>query len=132
MPQPDLAANPAPGFVQHPEHEVHTQGFAGMVTVHADDVQVASSGSAILVLETNHAPVYYIPAEDVDQSLLRPSSRVTRCPFKGKATHWNIAIGEHEIDNAVWAYEMPYDEMLELAGMMAFYSNKVTITATPA
>lgn len=132
MPQPSQAANPAPGFIQHPEHEVRTRAFAGTVTVHADNVQVAISLKAIIVDETNHAPVYYVPVEDVDQTLLRPSSRVTRCPFKGKATHWNIAIGEHEIDNAVWAYEMPYDELLELGGMMAFYANKVTISATPA
>ena len=127
-----LASNPAPGFVQHPEHEVHVTGFDGTVVVHADHVKVAESRSAILLTETNHAPVYYLPIEDVDQSLLRRSQRVTRCPFKGKASHWNIVIGEHEIDNAVWAYEMPYDEMLELAGMMAFYPSKVTVTAEPA
>lgn len=132
MDNASLAANPAPGFVQHPEHVVHVEGFDGTVTVHADHVQIARSDKAILLTETNHAPVYYLPIEDVDQSVLRRSERVTRCPFKGKAAHWNVVIGEHEIDNAVWAYEMPYDEMLELAGMMAFYTSKVTVTAEPA
>ena len=130
--QPPFGGNPAPGFVNHPEHRVDLSPFAGTVTVSADGQMIARSQSAILVEETNHAPVYYLPVEDIEQSHLERSSRVTRCPFKGKATHWNVTVGLHGIDNAMWAYEMPYDEMLELAGMAAFYANKVDIKVEPA
>jgi uncharacterized protein (DUF427 family) len=82
-----------------------------------------------LVTETNHNPVHYIPLEDVNEDYLRDSNHISRCPFKGKARYWNIRIGNHEIDNALWGYEMPYDEVLELAGLVAFFPNKVTITA---
>ena len=127
-----LGTNPAPGFRDHPEHEISAEPFAGSVAVYADSAKVAETRSALLVHETNHAPVYYIPVEDVNTAMLRRSSHVTRCPFKGKASYWNVVIGAHEIDNAVWGYEMPFDEMLELAGMVAFYESKVKIVAEPA
>ena len=123
--------NPAPGFEKHPEHKVEAKLFRGLVTVHADGVEVAVSKFAMLVTETNHAPVYYMPIEDIHEQYLKTSNHVTRCPFKGKARYWNVRVGNHEIDNALWAYETPYDEVLELAGLAAFYANKVSITATP-
>ncbi|PCH51179.1 MAG: hypothetical protein COC17_02745 [Hyphomicrobiales bacterium] len=125
-------SGPAPGFVSHPEHEVDIKLFRGTVTVTADGVQIASSKFAVLVRETNHSPVYYLPLEDVNAKVLRDSSHISRCPFKGKARYWNVKIGNHEIDNALWGYEMPYDEVLELAGLVAFYESKVEITATPS
>jgi uncharacterized protein (DUF427 family) len=124
--------NPSPGFKQHPEHEVKANLFRGVVTVSADGQQIARSRFAVQVEETNHQPVFYIPLDDIDESVLRPSNHVTRCPFKGKARYWNIQVGEHEIDNALWAYEQPYDEVLELAGLAAFYPSKVSITAEKA
>lgn len=126
------ATNPAPGFDKHPTHEVKVDGFDGKVTIHADGTKVAESEDALLVNETNHAPVYYLPLEDVERGYLRESSHVTRCPFKGKARYWNLRIGDHEIDNAVWGYEMPYDEVLELAGLVAFHASKVKINAEPS
>ena len=126
------SSNPAPGFKLHPEHEVKVERFAGKVTVEADHVKIAETSNALLVSETNHAPVFYIPVEDIDGDRLKRSDHVSRCPFKGRASYWNIVVGEHEIDNAVWAYELPYDELLELAGMAAFYTSKVKVTAEPA
>lgn len=124
--------NPSPGFQKHPDHHVRVTSHNGTVVVSADGMEIARSNDVFLVEETNHAPVYYMPLEDVRSEYLRDSAHVTRCPFKGKARYWNIRIGNHEIDNALWGYEMPYDEVLELAGMVAFYSSKVTITEEPA
>lgn len=125
-------SNPAPGFKLHPEHEVKVRLFRGRVRVSAEGVEIADTKFAVMVEETNHAPVYYIPLDDVREEYLSASSHVTRCPFKGKARYWNLKLGEHEIDNALWGYEMPYDEALELAGLVAFQPSKVLIEAEPA
>ncbi|MCG6858238.1 MAG: DUF427 domain-containing protein [Salaquimonas sp.] len=127
-----IEANPAPGFQSHPEHTITVSPFNGEVTVEFDGKRIAQSTKAVELYEANHAPAIYLPMGDVDQALLRHSSHTTHCPFKGDASYWDIVIGDHEIDNAVWAYETPYDEMLELAGLVAFYPNKVKITASPA
>lgn len=121
--------NSAPGFRLHPDHAITLTPFDGEVTVEFEGTRIARSSRTVEVNETNHPPVLYLPMDDVDASLIRPSGHVTTCPFKGKASYWNIVIGDHEIDNALWAYETPYDEMLELAGLVAFYASKVTITA---
>lgn len=127
-----LEANPAPGFRNHPEHTITVAPYAGEVTVAFKGTAIAKSTSALELREAHYPPVLYIPLGDVEPSLLRRSSHATHCPFKGEASYWDIVIGDHEIDNAVWGYEIPYDEMLELAGLVAFYPNKVEITATPA
>lgn len=125
-------SNPAPGFEKHPEHEVKAKLFKGSVTIKADGVEIGSSNQTVLVTESNHAPIYYLPIDDIKNEHLVDSNHVTRCPFKGKARYWNVRVGNHEIDNAVWGYETPYDEVLELAGLVAFFPNKVEITAIPA
>lgn len=122
-------ANPAPGFRLHPDHTITLTPFAGVVTVECDGTVIARSQKAVELHESNHAPVFYLPMEDVDAGHIRRSTHATKCPFKGEASYWNIVVGDHEVDNALWAYETPYDEMLELAGLVAFYPNKVTITA---
>ena len=124
--------NPAPGYKTHPEHKVVVKQYNGHILIRADGTTIAQSTEALIVSETNHEPIYYLPFESLDENFLQDSARVTRCPFKGKARHWNIKIGTHEIDNALWAYEMPYDEALELAGLVAFYPNKVTIETKSA
>ena len=120
-------ANPAPGFKKYPDHEVTCEPVSSDVVCMLDGAEIARSGNAILVRETNHKPVYYLPFQDVNTEYLIDSAHVTRCPFKGKARYWNAKVGEHEIDNAAWSYETPFDEVLELAGMIAFYDTKVSI-----
>lgn len=124
-------SNPAPGFLKHPGHELKVEKFDGEVIVSADGTEIARSREALVVSETNHAPVHYLPIEDVNKEFLRDSHHITRCPFKGKARYWNVMVGNHEIDNALWGYEVPYDEVLELAGLVAFYPSKVRIDVLP-
>ena len=38
---------------------------------------------------------------------------------------WTIAVDGKEAENAVWAYQDPYDEARGLAGHYAFYGNRV-------
>ena len=119
--------NPAPGYRLRPDHIVAYQAFSGVVIIKFDGEEIARTNQAWLIEETGHKPVYYIPSHHVNAAKLIESTHVTRCPFKGKARYWNLKVGEHEVDNAVWSYEMPYDEALELAGLMAFYDSKVEI-----
>ncbi len=127
-----LTNNPSPGFAARPDHAISLRPFSGTVTVHVGSVKIAQTGKAVVLQEAGHNPVYYVPVEDIDGDHLVRSAHASRCPFKGTASYWNIVVGDHEIDNAVWAYEMPYDEMLELAGLAAFYDSKVKVSAQPA
>lgn len=121
------ASNPAPGFTKYPDHQVTCETVRDEIICQLDGKEIARSTSSILVHETNHRPVFYIPKTDIDGDSLIDSTHITRCPFKGKARYWNVRVGDHEIDNAAWSYETPYDEVLELAGLVAFYETKVSI-----
>ena len=129
--QETTGSNAAPGFAAHPEHTITISPHEGLVTVAFEGTQIARSHNALELREANYPPVLYVPMVDVDRALLRRSDHATHCPFKGEASYWDIVIGDHEIDNAVWGYETPYVEMLELAGLVAFYPGKVKITAAP-
>jgi len=93
---------------------------------------IADTRNAVQLEETHvgHvvAPVvYYIPRKDVKMERLVRTSHETSCPFKGQASYYSLKDGP---ENAVWTYEQPYDEMLAIKELLAFYPDKVdTIVA---
>jgi len=122
-------ANPAPGFVKKPEHRVDLHPDSRRVRVSFGGVVIADSSATLRVEETGHGPVHYIPEKDVRIDLLRPTDHSTHCPFKGDASYWTIEVagadGARRSENAVWAYQTPFDEMHDLAGHYAFYDSRV-------
>ena len=86
---------------------------------------VADSGRAMLMLESKHLPVYYFPADDVRMDFLQPTDHHSRCPFKGEAAYWSIAVGERVAENAAWSYPEPLPEAAAIKGHVAFYWDKM-------
>lgn len=121
------AANPSPGFRDHPQTTITVEPHHGVVTVSFSDAIIASSDRAKVVKESGHDPVLYIPMDDVYWDFFRKSDTTSECPFKGQASYWNVwAVGESK-DDVMWAYENPYDEMQALRGHVAFYPDRVRI-----
>lgn len=89
--------------------------------MHGDTV-LASSERTVRILETSHPPVFYIPHEEVDMSLLTKSRRTTFCEFKGQATYWDLDSG---IESVAWSYEQPSEGYEEIRHWIAFYPSKV-------
>ncbi|HZT90029.1 MAG TPA: DUF427 domain-containing protein [Stellaceae bacterium] len=118
-------ANPAPGWANKPDHRVDLYPESRRVRVTYAGTVIADSSDALRVEETGHGPVHYIPEKDVRTDLLRKTGHRTYCPFKGEASYWTIAVDSKTSENAVWAYQTPYDEMQRLAGHFAFYSSRV-------
>ena len=95
------------------------------VTVEFGGIVIAKTQAALLVDESRHDLVYYVPRRDVRMDLLTATEHTSYCPFKGTARYWTIGVGEHQAENAVWAYDEPYDEALPLRGHAAFYTDRV-------
>ncbi|KAK4705946.1 hypothetical protein P7C70_g268, partial [Phenoliferia sp. Uapishka_3] len=70
---------------------------------------VASTTEGYRVLETTHPPTYYIPPQDVDQSLLEKTARSSFCEWKGAAAYFNFLApdGGPTIQNRIWSYPKP-------------------------
>jgi uncharacterized protein (DUF427 family) len=118
-------ANPAPGWVNKPEHRVDLHPDKSHVRVMFGGKVIADSTAALRVEESGHGPVYYIPAKDMALDLMQKTEHTTYCPFKGTASYWTINAGDKTAENAIWGYEAPYDETAQLAGYYAFYGNRV-------
>jgi uncharacterized protein (DUF427 family) len=76
-------------------------------------------------MEASYAPVYYLPPEHVDFSVLERSDHRTRCPYKGEASYYSIRVAGRTATNAVWCYEQPFEAVSAIAGRLAFYPDRV-------
>jgi uncharacterized protein (DUF427 family) len=97
------------------------------VRVVVDGVTVAESHQPRILFETGLPPRYYLPMTDVRTDLLRPSDAVTRCPYKGTATWWSVEVGGNRHEDLVWTYRTPTAESQKIAGLLAFYDERVDL-----
>ena len=86
---------------------------------------VADTTRALVMRAPGTLDQQYIPREDVDMARLVRTALVTHCPYKGDASYWSIQSGARTVENAVWSYETPYDDMTPITGYLAFYGNRV-------
>ena len=113
-----------------PDHPITIQPSSGRVTVRRGSAVIAETDRALELREASYPPVFYIPLGDVDQNLLKTSDEHTYCPFKGEASYYDILPGNgDELPGAVWYYPEPYTAVEAIRGHVAFYADRVTITA---
>ncbi len=80
---------------------------AERVRVVVGETTVADTTTALRVLETAGAPVYYVPRGDVRMDVLCPSAHRTWCEWKGEASYWSLHDGTRDVPNVAWTYEHP-------------------------
>jgi uncharacterized protein (DUF427 family) len=98
------------------------------VRVELDGVVLADSPSPVMVFETGLPTRYYLSRTDVDFGHLIPTDTVTACPYKGTTSgYWSIRAGDTVHQDLAWAYDFPTRQLLPIAGMIAFYNEKVDI-----
>ena len=102
------------------------------VTVKVGDTVLADSVRAHVLHETGLPPRWYLPRVDVRMDLLSPSDTVTHCPYKGQASHFHADVDGATVTDAAWSYPYPLRESLQVASLVSFYPDKVTITVDPA
>ncbi len=90
--------------------------------------KVANTVRALKLTEATYPGVNYIPRDDVDVSVLERTARSTNCPFKGDAAYFTIKVGERTAENSVWSYETPHAAVAAIAGHLAFYPDRVTVS----
>lgn len=91
------------------------------ITVRLGGVIVADTIRALRVLETHHAPTYYLPPGDI-LATLRPAHGSSVCEWKGVARYFDVLAGSATAPRAAWAYDDPTARLATLAGHVAFYA----------
>jgi uncharacterized protein (DUF427 family) len=98
------------------------------VRVELEGSVLAESSSPVMVFETGLPTRYYLNRTDVDFSLLVPSETVTACPYKGTTTgYWSARAGGDLHADLAWSYDFPSRELLPIAGLVAFYNERVDL-----
>lgn len=99
------------------------------VRVERDGVVLAESSSPVMVFETGLPTRYYLNRAEVNVEHLLPTATVTACPYKGKTSgYWSVRVGETVYPDLAWAYDFPTRQLLPIAGLIAFYNEKVDIS----
>jgi uncharacterized protein (DUF427 family) len=98
------------------------------VRIHVAGDLVAESRTPHALFETGLPPRWYLPMQDVRQDLLEPSDSQTSCPYKGTARYWHVRAGGELHRDLAWSYPEPIPECPRIAGLVAFYDEKVDVT----
>jgi uncharacterized protein (DUF427 family) len=97
------------------------------VRVEVDGVTIADSAKPTLLFETGLPVRYYLPKTHVRMNLLTPTESVSHCPYKGQAEWWSVGAGDEVQADLAWSYRTPLPESQKIAGLIAFYNEKVDI-----
>src|SRR3984957_14448697 len=98
------------------------------IRVELDGVVLADTQSPVLLFETGLPTRYYIDPTDVAFGHLEPSSTQTHCPYKGVTSgYWSVRIGDTVHAELAWTYHYPLPAVSQIAGLVAFYNEKLDI-----
>ena len=117
--------NSRPKLVPNSDHPISVEPTQARVVVTTGGKVIADSRRALTLREANYPAVQYIPREDVDMTLLQPTTHQTYCPYKGECSYFSIPQGGDRATNAVWSYEAPYAAVSAIEGHLAFYPTRV-------
>ncbi len=120
-----------PHKIPGPNHPITLERSPSHVVVRSGSVVIAETERALELREASYPPVLYVPLDDVDQRLLRRSDHHSYCPYKGEASYYDIIDGDRTDLTAVWYYDDPFPSVADIKGHVAFYADRVTVTATP-
>jgi uncharacterized protein (DUF427 family) len=94
--------------------------------VETKGVVLAETTSPVLCFETGLPTRYYIDRTDIDYTHLVASDTETACPYKGTTSgYWSADVDGRIHPDIAWVYDYPTRELLPIAGLVAFYNEKL-------
>jgi len=98
------------------------------VRVELDGTVLAESSSPVMVYDTGLPTRYYLNRTEINFARLVPTDTVTECPYKGTTSgYWSVQVGASVHPDLAWCYDFPTRQLQPIAGLIAFYNEKVDI-----
>ena len=127
MPFPDITlATQTIHNPSEPRHYMRLRPITSHIRVLRQGQVLAETDKAVRMIEVArdvYDPVTYVPIADISSALSPVPNKTTHCPLKGDAHYFSVA-GE---DPIAWTYDEPLPFAQELAGLVAFYADQVTV-----
>jgi uncharacterized protein (DUF427 family) len=96
--------------------------------VELDGVVLAESSAPVMVFETGLPTRYYLERTEVNFEHMEPTDTVSECPYKGTTSgYWSVRVGDELHRDLAWTYDFPTRQLLPVAGLIAFYNEKVDV-----
>lgn len=120
-----------------PHYELKLVQFGKRVIIGFGGKTIVDSNKCFEFHETAHPAQIYIPPTEVQFQYLFKTDTVTFCPYKGLAHYYGVRVREHEIADAFWTYDEPYErfpdngnasDVLRLKGMLSPDKGKLEVT----
>jgi uncharacterized protein (DUF427 family) len=115
-------------LIMTPGHTISIVPTFAHVEVRLGGRLLAATDRAMKLDETGLPTRYYLPREDLQMDLFRPTTFHTTCPFKGEASYWSLDMDGEIHDGIVWSYEAPTARAAEVRGMLSFYPDRTEVT----
>jgi uncharacterized protein (DUF427 family) len=110
-----------------PHTRVDILASSRRVRVEVEGVVLAESTGARVLFETGLPPRWYLPKTDLRMDLLVPTDTTSHCPYKGQAQYWSVRVGDRVVDDLAWSYRTTLPESQKIAGLVAFYNERVDL-----
>ncbi|MGR3436741.1 MAG: DUF427 domain-containing protein [Shimia sp.] len=114
----DLPAEDVQSYPRPPALETVPQE----VVVVLGGQEIVRTTSALRVLETHHAPTYYLPPDAIAAEML-PVPGGSHCEWKGRAAYWTLRAGGATAPRAAWSYARPTARFAALRDHLAIYAH---------
>jgi uncharacterized protein (DUF427 family) len=115
------------GHPRDPYSRIDVLPSTRRVRVLVDGEVLADSMRTRILFETALPPRYYFLPEDVRLDLLEPSATLTRCAYKGAASHRHARVGGELHEDVAWTYAEPQHDAEPVRDRIAFYNERVDI-----
>lgn len=83
--------------------------------------EIVSTHKGYRVLETHHAPTYYLPPDAFHGARLEPVVGSSFCEWKGRAAYWDILTDTARAPKAAWSYPEPTAHFADIKDFIAVY-----------
>lgn len=117
---------------RHPGYRIELVPWRGRGRVRLGERVLAESDACLLVHESDHAVQLYFPESSVAWEHFEATEHHTICPFKGEADYWTLTAADPPLENVVWTYRSPFEEVAGVEGYVAFYADRVAVELVDA
>ncbi|ROU03609.1 DUF427 domain-containing protein [Histidinibacterium lentulum] len=112
----------APETVQDYPRPPRIEPAGAVLRVILGGEEIVHTAEALRVLETHHAPTYYLPRAAILADIA-PAPGRSFCEWKGRARYWTLSAGGRTAPRCAWDYPDPAPGFAALKDHLAIYAH---------